>query len=64
MDYWTKKKSIKVMIIASLRDMRGNLILREKLFFEKGHVINYEPKISDKDFEGSLEMEVMGNLII
>ena len=61
MDYWTKKKSIKVMIIASLRDMKGNLILREKLFFENGHVINYEPKISDEEFEGSLEMEAIGN---
>ena len=61
MDYWTKKKSIKVMIIASLRDLEGNLILRERLSFETGHVINYKPKILDEEFEGSLEMEAIAN---
>ena len=33
MDYWTVKKSMKVMVIASLRDLRGNLVLREKIEF-------------------------------
>ena len=56
MDYWTIKKSIKVMIIASLRDMKGKLILRERLSFEKGHVINYSPIINEENFEGSLEL--------
>ena len=44
MDYWKVKKSIKVMIIASLRDLDGKLIFRERLFFESGNVINYSPK--------------------
>ena len=55
MDYWTVKKSMKVMVIASLRDLRGNLVLREKLNFDKGHVINYSPNIEDEEFEGSLK---------
>ena len=49
------------MIIASLRDLEGNLILRERLSFETGHVINYKPKILDEEFEGSLEMEAIAN---
>ena len=61
MDYWTIKKSIKVMIIASLRDLSGKLIFRERLFFDKGNVINYQPKIDVEDFEGSLEMEAIAN---
>ena len=61
MDYWTIKKSIKVMIIASLRDLSGKLIFRERLFFDKGNVINYRPKIDVEDFEGSLEMEAIAN---
>ena len=61
MDYWTVKKSMKVMVIASLRDLRGNLVLREKLNFDKGHVINYSPNIEDEEFEGSLEMEAICN---
>ena len=61
MDYWTIKKSIKVMIIASLRDLKGKLILRERLNFDEGHVINYSPKIDDVEFEGSLEMEAIAN---
>jgi len=61
MDYWTIKKSIKVMIIASLRDMKGKLILRERLSFENGHVINYSPKIDEENFEGSLELEALAN---
>ena len=61
MDYWTVKKSMKVMVIASLRDLRGNLVLREKLSFDKGHVINYSPNIEGEEFEGSLEMEAICN---
>jgi hypothetical protein len=64
MDYWTIKKSIKVMIIASLRDMKGKLILRERLSFEKGHVINYSPIINEENFEGSLELEALANDIL
>jgi len=61
MDYWKVKKSVNVMIIASLRDMSGKLIFRERLFFDKGNVINYSPKIDDKKFEGSLEVEAIAN---
>ena len=61
MDYWKIKKSLKVMIIASLRDMSGKLIFREQLYFDKGNVINYSPKIEDAEFEGSLEVEAIAN---
>jgi hypothetical protein len=61
MDYWKIKKSVKVMIIASLRDMSGKLIFREQLYFDKGNVINYSPKIEDAEFEGSLEVEAIAN---
>ena len=61
MDYWKIKKSIDVMIIASLRDMSGKLIFRERISFDKGFVINYTPKIDQENFEGSLEMEAIAN---
>jgi hypothetical protein len=61
MDYWKIKKSLTVMIIASLRDMSGKLIFRERLYFNKGNVINYSPKIENEEFEGSLEVEAIAN---
>ena len=61
MDYWKIKKSINVMIIASLRDLKGKLIFRERVSFDKGPVINYTPKIEEDSFEGSLEMEAIAN---
>ena len=66
MNYWPIKKSIEVVVIASLRDMRGNLLLREQVPFGSGHVVNYSPKIEKENFEGSLEMEAIaaGNLEI
>jgi hypothetical protein len=64
MDYWTIKKSIKVMLIASLRDMSGKLIQRERLNFENGNVINYSPVIDLDSFEGSLEIEALANDIL
>ena len=61
MNYWLIKKSMDVAVIASLRDMQGNLLLREQVFFEKGRVVNYSPEIEEDTFEGSLEMEGIGN---
>ena len=64
MNYWPIKKDMEVAVIASLRDMQGNLIIREMVHFEKGHVVNYSPEIAEENFEGSLEMEAVaaGNL--
>ena len=64
MNYWPIKKSMEVAVIASLRDMKGNLLLREQVYFDKGHVVNYSPEIAGDNFEGSLEMEAIaaGNL--
>lgn len=61
MNYWKIKKSLDVMIIASLRDVSGKLAFRERLFFDKGFVINYSPKINEDNFEGSLEIEAIAN---
>jgi hypothetical protein len=52
MNYWPIKKSMEVAVIASLRDMQGNLLLRELVHFDKGHVVNYSPEIAEDDFEG------------
>jgi hypothetical protein len=64
MNYWPIKKSMEVAVIASLRDMQGNLLLREQVSFDKGQVVNYSPEIIEDSFEGSLEMEAIaaGNL--
>ena len=64
MNYWPIKKSLEVVVIASLRDMQGNLLLREEVSFNEGHVVNYSPDIKESTFEGSLEMEAIaaGNL--
>ena len=61
MDYWKIKKNLNVMIVVSLRDMNGKLTLRERLYFDKGNVINYSPNIKDTEFEGSLEVEAIAN---
>lgn len=64
MNYWPIKKSMDVMIVASLRSMSGKLLSREQVPFEGGHVVNYSPEIDEENFEGSLEMEAFaaGNL--
>jgi len=61
MDYWKLKKSLNVMIIASLRKLNGELVLRETVSLEKGMVVNYTPDIGEEEFEGSLEMEAIAN---
>lgn len=75
MNYWRVKRDLDVMIIASTRNMRGELKLREVLNFNEGNVINYKPDISllKKDngknvsksesiqFEGSVEIEIFSN---
>ena len=57
MNYWPIKRSIDIMMVASIRDMKGKLIHRERLEFDKGNVINYQPTIGDGSFEGSIELE-------
>ena len=57
MNYWPIKMNMEVMIIASLRNLEGKLVSRERISFDDGMVVNYSPKINDKEFEGSLEME-------
>ena len=57
MNYWPIKMSIEVMVIATLRDMGGKLVSRERVNFGNGMVVNYSPKINSEVFEGSLEME-------
>ena len=66
MNYWPIKMSMEVMVIASLRNMEGKLISRERVNFGNGMVVNYSPKINSEVFEGSLEMEAFAanNLLI
>ncbi len=54
-NYWKLKRGLDVKITASVRDMAGNLLLREELSFAEGNVVNYRPKVSG---EGSIEIEV------
>ncbi len=56
------KRGITVAVVASVRDMAGKLLKRERLSFERGAVINYVP---DCD-EGSVEIEAFAaeNLVI
>lgn len=65
MDYWSVKRNIEVMIVASTRDVDGSLKLREVLNFANGNVINYRPQVGE-NFEGSVEIEVFAaqNMVI
>ena len=65
MNYWPVKKSMEVVVIASLRDMKVIYCWENKSFW-KWQAVNYSPKIENDSFEGSLEMEAIaaGNLEI
>ena len=61
LNYWKIKRGIDVLILASIRDMSGNLVKREKISFEDAMVINYEPELNDElknNFYGSVEIEI------
>lgn len=58
MDYWSIKNNLEVKILANVREMSGELIFREELYFKDGNVINYSPFIKD-EFEGSIEIEIL-----
>lgn len=65
MDYWFKKRGLEVMIIISIRNMSGQLVQRKPIVFKKGKVINSN-NFSDKNFEGSVEIEIFSskNMVI
>lgn len=65
-NYWMIKRAMSVMIVASTRDMDGNLIKREEIKIGPQQVINYRPKIGIDKFEGSVEIEVFAlqNMVI
>lgn len=58
LDYWSLKRGLQVTVLASTRDMAGRLLGRERLRFEAGQVINYQPPV-EPGFEGSVEVEVL-----
>ncbi|HWZ22354.1 MAG TPA: hypothetical protein VNW06_06840, partial [Cytophagaceae bacterium] len=66
MNYWSVKRSLDIMIVASIRKMDGTLMKREELFFKNGAVINYSPMKNDNFFEGSVEIEIFSskNMVI
>jgi hypothetical protein len=61
MNYWKAKRSLDVAVVASTRDMAGQLLSRELLEMTTHAVINYQPGIDREEFEGSVEIEVFGN---
>ncbi len=72
MNYWKIKRDLQVGVVASVREMSGKLIKRERLEFQSGTVINYRPSLAELGlgaafvFEGSIEIEVfcLKNLVI
>jgi hypothetical protein len=66
MNYWKVKRDLKVSLQATLRTMKGEVVLQESIFFEKGQVLNYSPEIDEHEFEGSVEIEVFSevNMVI
>jgi len=66
LNYWSLKRGLTVAIVASLRDMTGRLIRRERLAFTPGMVVNYAPDPGADAFEGSVEIEAFStdNLVI
>mgnify|MGYP001315412078 CR=1 FL=1 len=61
MNYWKPKRNLEVWIIASLRNMKGDLERREEILFADGQVINYRPEVPYLPFEGSVEIEVFSS---
>jgi len=55
-NHFRHKNNIDAALLASVRDMSGKLIQRERIGFDQGEVIAYRP-IIDSDFEGSVEIE-------
>jgi|JI10StandDraft_1071094.scaffolds.fasta_scaffold140650_2 hypothetical protein len=62
MNYWAQKRGLQVAVVASVRGMDGKLLSRERLRFDQGQVINFEPQVD----EGSVEIEVFAadNMVI
>jgi hypothetical protein len=64
LNYWKFKRQAEVGVLASIRDMNGKLLRREKLNFDEGMVFNYSPHFSSFDadsVEGSIEIEVFSS---
>jgi len=64
-DYWKIKRALCVGVMATLRDMQGNVVDRFLVSFDKGPVRNLCP-VEGRAFEGSLEVEAFAteNLVI
>lgn len=65
MNYWKIKRNLDVSVIATVRELDGTLIKRERLTFDQGEVINYS-NFTGGDFEGSVEIDVyaLENMVI
>ena len=53
-NYWSFKNNIKVFLLVNWRDMRGNLVRRESVNFDKKNVSTISPP---SEFSGSCEVE-------
>ena len=65
MNYWKFKRGLEVAVVASTRRLNGDLVVRERLQFGEGEVINYRAPV-EGEFEGSVELEVFAtqNMVI
>lgn len=61
MNYWKVKRNINVKVKINVRTMKGLLIKKRLLNFQKSNVINYDGNDLEKNFEGSVEVEVFSN---
>ena len=57
-NYWKFKNNVEVGLVASTRDMKGNIVSREDLEFKVGNVLNLEVNSIE---EGSIEIEAFSS---
>lgn len=57
MNYWKAKRDISVSLAITIRDMKGNELLKEFPNFKTKEVINFSKRINTDFFEGSIEIE-------
>lgn len=63
LDYWHLKRGLEVELTATVREMNGSLVEKERLTFDAAPVVNYRPKLAR---DGSVEIEAISssNLVI
>lgn len=57
-NYWQFKNGVKVGVVITVRNLKGQLVSREELSFEESNVVNYEVVNVE---QGSVEIEAFSN---